>query len=175
VLIHDTPTGALAHDGNELYSDSKVDDPAAYRLGAPPTQRGLGKLSGDIIEQGGVRHEVVLVQFKQTENAQNQIDGKGGEFYLGLAKENAGTTDDAMVDVLTATVKDGFRFKLPVYAPNLGGSSGAYANDMWSPNGLYVTQQQDDGNFVTYRLSRPYDKGANPVAVWSAWSGPTGQ
>jgi len=42
---------------------------------------------------------------------------------------------------------------------------------MWAPSGLFFTQQQADGNFVTYRITTPFDKSANPKAVWSAWTG----
>lgn len=41
---------------------------------------------------------------------------------------------------------------------------------MWSGDGLYMTQQQEDGNFVTYRLHEPFNE-SQAVAVWSAWTG----
>ena len=110
------------------------------------------------------------MQFKQT--GDNTPDGRrGGEFYLGLGKPGGGSTDDAMQDVLVATVDGGFQFRLPVYAPNLSGTAGR-TDTMWAPNGLSFTQQQDDGNFVTYTTTVPFSKAGEHVkAVWSAWTG----
>ena len=121
--LAETNLGRLLFKGNELLVQSFVDDPPAIRLGAPDTQRSLGKISFDIRLGGESLNEVVLIQGKQTENANNELEGRGGEFYLGLARRNGGTTDDAMVDALTATVDGGFQFRLPIYAPNLSGGS----------------------------------------------------
>ena len=42
---------------------------------------------------------------------------------------------------------------------------------MWSVDGMHFTQQQDDGNFVTYHVDQAFNMSANPRAVWSAWTG----
>jgi hypothetical protein len=48
---------------------------------------------------------------------------------------------------------------------------GARTDTIWAPDGLTFTQQQSDGNVVSYVVSRPFDKGANPKALWSSWTG----
>jgi len=53
--LNDTRIGVLTYGGNALLNDSKIDDPAEYRGGAPPTQRSLVKFSGDVKE--GSRRE----------------------------------------------------------------------------------------------------------------------
>lgn len=118
--INDTRMGTLRHEGNAMLNDSKVDDPSEYRGGAPPTQRSLVKISGDVVD-GARREEVVLIQLKQTGDDVPDHQ-RGGEFYLGLKIPGTGTTDDAMFDALVATYRDGFHFNLPIYAPNLQGT-----------------------------------------------------
>ena len=146
--LNETSMGRLRHDGNAMLNDSKVDDPSEYRGGAPPTQRSLVKISGDVVE-GPHREEVVLIQLKQTDDRQ-----RGGEFYLGLKIPGTGTTDDAMFDALVATYRDGFRFNLPIYAPNLPDTA-VIPSFVQSPNGRFRTYIQDDGNLVTYEVMQP--------------------
>jgi hypothetical protein len=57
--IADNSDGRVKVQGNELLVESKVDDPAAVRVGAPETQRGLGKISFDVL--GPSRDEVLLI------------------------------------------------------------------------------------------------------------------
>lgn len=159
--VADNAEGRVRVAGNELIVESKVDDASAVRVGAPETQRSLGKISFDLL--AGSHDELVLIQGKQTEH-NNALSGRGGEFYLGLKRENAPSTDEAMVDVLTATVAGGFRFRLPVYAPEFIGPLGVgltitgdhLASDRWR---LYV---QSDGNLVLYELV-----GDTPCARWA--------
>ena len=89
--LNDTSLGRLLHEGNAMLNDSKVDDPSEYRGGAPPTQRSLVKISGDVVE-GARREEVVLIQLKQTGDGVPDHQ-RGGEFYLGLKIPGTGTTD----------------------------------------------------------------------------------
>jgi hypothetical protein len=150
--LNDTSMGTLRHEGNAMLNDSKVDDPSEYRGGAPPTQRSLVKISGDVVE-GTRREEVVLIQLKQTGDGVPDHQ-RGGEFYLGLKIPGTGTTDAAMFDALVATYRDGFHFNLPVYAPNLQGTVvGTWF--LQSPNGRFRTYMQDDGNLVTYEVMQP--------------------
>lgn len=161
--------GILTHIGNELLNDSRVNDPSAYRGGSPETQRSLVKFSGDIILPNGTRQEIVLIQFKQTEH-NNQLSGKGGELYIGLAKEDAGTTDDAMIDALVATVKDGFHFKLPIYAPNLNQSIN-HMSRFYSDDGKYCFNVQGDegGHIVQYDTHGSTDESTwTPVGQFRA-------
>lgn len=164
--LNDTKMGQLRHGGNAVLNDSKVDDPSEYRGGAPPTQRSLVKISGDVVE-GGRREEVVLIQLKQT--GEGVPDGqRGGEFYLGLKIPGTGTTDDAMFDALVATYRDGFRFNLPISAPNLQGT----VVGTWyiqSPNGRFRTYMKDDGTLVTYEVMQP---GNWLRPTWSSATGP---
>ena len=162
--LNHTPRGALAHGGNELTVDSAIDDPPAVRLGAPPTQRSVGKISFDVL--GPSRDEVVLIQGKQTEDS-----GRGGEFYLGLKRPFTGTTDDAMVTALTATWEDGFRFRLPISAPNLQQGESTIVVGNWfiqSPNGACRTYLRDDGNLVAYEVMQP---GNWLRPYWSMYTG----
>lgn len=169
--LADSSYGTLRYLNGELCNDVKngVDDPTKYRGGS--RSRSLVAFSGDALRPDGGREDLVLHQYKRDERYLNQ-GGLVGETTTHLRRpgaQEAGT--------LVQTVRfDGVTYHVPIIAEaGIVGQSMTRASDMWSPNGLMVTQQQDDGNFVTYRLSRPYDKGANPVPVWSAWSGPTGR
>ena len=159
--LNETNMGRLRHDGNAMLNDSKVDDPSEYRGGAPATQRSLVKISGDVVE-GSHREEVVLIQLKQTGDRQ-----RGGEFYLGLKIPGTGTTDEAMFDALVATYRDGFRFNLPIYAPNLP-ETAVTPSFVQSPNGRFRTYIQNDGNLVTYEVMQP---GNWLRPVWSSMTG----
>jgi hypothetical protein len=159
--LNETSMGSLRHGGNAMLNDSKVDDPSEYRGGAPPTQRSLVKISGDVVE-GSHREEVVLIQLKQTGDQQ-----RGGEFYLGLKIPGTGSTDEAMFDALVATYKDGFHFNLPVYAPNLPEKS-VTPSFIQSPNGRFRTYIEDDGSLVTYEVMQP---GNSLRPVWSSATG----
>jgi len=158
--LNETSMGSLRHGGNAMLNDSKVDDPSEYRGGAPPTQRSLVKISGDVVD-GSHREEVVLIQLKQTGDQQ-----RGGEFYLGLKIPGTGSTDDAMFDALVATYKDGFHFNLPVYAPNLPAKA-VTPSFIQSPNGRFRTYIQDDGTLVTCEVMP--DTSLRPV--WSSMAG----
>jgi hypothetical protein len=163
--LNDTRMGSLRHEGNAMLNDSKVDDPSEYRGGAPATQRSLVKISGDVVE-GSRREEVVLIQLKQTGDGVPD-DQRGGEFYLGLKIPGTGTTDAAMFDALVATYRDGFRFNLPIYAPNLQEMTVA-TPFIQSPNGRFRTYMQDDGNLVTYEIMQP---GNWLRPIWSSLTG----
>jgi hypothetical protein len=163
--LSDTRLGSLRHEGNAMLNDSKVDDPSEYRGGAPATQRSLVKISGDVVE-GSRREEVVLIQLKQTGDGVPDHE-RGGEFYLGLKIPGTGTTDAAMFDALVATYRDGFRFNLPIYAPNLQ-EMGVATPFIQSPNGRFRTYMQDDGNLVTYEIMQP---GNWLRPIWSSMTG----
>lgn len=170
--LADSPYGSLFYVNGELMNKSKVNDPVAYRGSAPSGQRSLVKFSGDILDWGSnSRDEVVLIQFKQTEDWQ-----RGGELYLGLKRPGMGSTDDAMVDALVATVNGGFRFKLPVIfeaGTNAGsaGNAGAWPGCMASgtPDNPYkwqFCQQGTDGNVVSYEVVQGV-----ACARWAAYQG----
>ena len=102
------------------------------------------------------------------------VEGDGApvpmvELFLGHDSEGS---NDADVDRVFTISRKGVRFTVP------GGGEGGFddrrVQRMWSSDGLFFTQQQDDGNFVSYRVNRPYDITANPCALWSAWTGKIG-
>lgn len=169
--IADMPDGYIGTVGqNEVEIVSTVEDPPKLRLGAPvgPNSRSLGCISGDA-RNGEGRVELTLMQFKQAEDGT-----KGGEFYLGLNRDDR-SEDNSMVDVVTATVKDGFHFRVPVYAPNLTGS-GAAGGRFYHEGGRFCTVYQADGHIVQYEIA---DKDGNPrpenewsnFVVWTNWHG----
>jgi hypothetical protein len=144
---------------NELCEDSTVDDPPKFRGGvirkSESWGRGLFALSGDLVHLSGSREEMVLMQFKESEY--QGVKDRGGEFYLGLKKPNTGSSDDAMFDALVASYRDGFQFRLPIYAPNLNGGSGTGGGGSAPLNyllaGAYQLHvQASDGNFVLYEV-----------------------
>lgn len=94
--------GKLEHTGNELLVDSKVEDPAKVRMGAPAGEA-LGALSGDRLE-GGTRLEKVLVIFKDTPQ------GGQYEFFAQMP----GTSDDAGMKRLLTLDNTGATFYVPV-------------------------------------------------------------
>lgn len=148
--------GVFAAAGlNETTLDSTVDDPPKHRLGVIRQDntwgRGLGAFSFDLVSPNGSRDELVLIQGKETEGRPNTGDyTRGGEFYLGLKKPHAGSTDDAMFDALVATYLGGFKFNLPIYAPNLTG--GGVATSFLQAGRFQLHLQATDGNFVLYEL-----------------------
>ena len=140
--LADNNEGRVSVAGNALKVESKINDPAEVRVGAPSSQNSVGKHSFDSLI-GNSRDELVLWQGKQTLYGSRP----GGVLWGGIKKPNFGVGDDiAMFNWLEVSYNEGIRFHLPVYAPNLTGgtisdhlTAGAY--------GLYI---QTDGNFVIY-------------------------
>lgn len=175
--LNDTAYGVLRHEGNEVLNDSTVDDAAAFRGGAPVTQRTVVKYGGDVKMPDGRRIEVGQLSFKQSEHG-NVTDGRfGGEAYFGLAKPGAGSKDAAMQDMYRAFPENTHPlypsgvivFEVPIEAPNMGGGVFApTAQQLWDGTGMFFAQMQNDGNgvynFVAYQASSPFSI-ANPVAV----------
>jgi hypothetical protein len=119
-------------------------------------------------EQG---EEMVLFQMRRNQD-------NDGEYYFGalnqakyqelLAKGDQNALDHAMIEVATINPK-GIEFRVPVkFSAGALGLIGINNDTIWSPDGLSFTQQQNDKNFVTYKVDRPYDKTANPVALWAS-------
>lgn len=177
----DLPDGQIKPVGqNEVALDSHVDDPPKFRLGVKRLLeswgRSLGAFSGDLVHQNGSREEMVLVQLKETEDAQGRTT-RGGELYVGLKRPGTESKDDAMIDVLVANVEQGFHFRLPVYAPNLTGETplpqSARVSRFWSDDGRYVYNVQGDatpefphGRIVQYATNGTTDESQwTPVAI----------
>jgi hypothetical protein len=150
-VLADNGQGQVRVAGNELLVESKVNDPAAVRVAAPETQNGVGKISFDALV-GSSRDEIVLLQGKQTTYGHRP----GGLFWAGIKKPDFGVGDDqAMFNWLEVSYRDGVRFHLPIYAPNLAGGS---APRSFLAAGRFELHLQDsDGNFVLYeRLEEAY-------------------
>lgn len=176
-LVHDGAHVAISLYTNETATDGKcdgdgcasMDDPVARRMGQFPPRDGrdayyIGKDSYDILRLDGnrlVRNEKIFWAYKLDPHPTVEL-------YL---QRRADTTEDRdMVRVLSATAS-GVQFHVPVQGA--GGGAGPVQR-MWSSDGTYFTQQQDDGNFVSYAVDVPFDIGANPRALWSAWTGKIG-
>lgn len=141
--LADNSEGRTRVAGNELLVESKIDDPAAVRTGAPATQNSVGKWSFDVL-LGGSRDEIVMFQGKQTTYGSRP----GGVWWGGIKRPNFGVGDDAaMFNWIEVSYNEGIRFHLPVYAPNLSGGGGGTDHLTAGAYGLYV---QTDGNFVIY-------------------------
>lgn len=172
--IVETDGGIFKYIGlNETALDSKKDDPPKHRLGVirelESWGRSLGAIAFDLVHSSGSREEMVLIQGKETEDSAGNKT-RGGELYLGLKKPGTASTDDAMHDALVVTYNQGFRFNLPVYAPNLGDGASGVTERLVSQDGRYVTVQQTDGNLVTYDTSLGQVGDPN-AAIWSSFGG----
>jgi len=174
-VLHEVSPNEIGFD-QELNPDgtSSWDDPVKLRFGAAPPSDGrkhfyLGCIGADLLKNGS-RGEKIFIAFKMDNN-----DGLPPlpciEIY---AQRNEHTDSDAdMLCILRISSKG-----LELDPKGVGGmgitgvnSSPKDVNRMWSPDGLKFTQQQNDGNFVTYEVDVPFDIGANPIAKWSAWTG----
>lgn len=150
---------------NETTLVSTIDDPPKHRLGVLARAlrgRGLGCLTFNVVRDDGSEDEHVVIQGKRT-------DQGGGELWVGAKRAGGGSQDADMRELVTLT-DQGLTCAVPIHAPNL--ASAGPPDTMWAPNGLSFTQQQGDGNFVTYVTSVPWSKAGEHVrAVWSAWTG----
>jgi hypothetical protein len=149
------PWGRAEWHNNELHLVSSVNDPAGISF------RGANGCKVSWKDSAG--NEKALLQLRQKANGD-------GEYYLGAYSEaefqRTHNLDRAMIEVATIS-PGGIEFRVPV---KFSAGGGVVTDTMWAPSGLYFTQQQADGNFVTYRALAPFDK-ANAQPVWSAWGG----
>lgn len=174
---HSTDYGFVGFEGNEQTVGSKVDDPAKVRITAPITTHGGGggvisfnlhKAMGQVVLGGG-QTEMAMLRVEQASDVRG-TDSPRAEFNFLC---NDGGTADANMRKCLAFTYDGITAISPGIAASfraLGTGSGI-TDTMWAPNGLTFTQQQSDGNFVSYRVAQPFNKGASPCAMWSAWTG----
>lgn len=109
-----TPEGVLQFLTNELRNISLVNDPPAYRGGAPEGIS-LVKFSGDRISyngDGSFRHEeLVLFQFKKDERTRNDESKLWGEATLHLRGPEG--DEGGMYPVITFR-HDGIQVHVPV-------------------------------------------------------------
>ena len=151
---------------NETSLVSTKDDPPKHRQGLKWQEgwgRSLGAQSFNHVRPNGTEDEIVLIQGKMDDRFAFGPEA-AGEWRLDI-KAPGPNVDANMRGVMNA-FHDKIQFNVPISAPNLQGG-GTVPNFMDSPNGCFRTQQQDDGNFVTYDKCR----GPQWIAVWSAWTG----
>lgn len=168
-ILHEDEYGYVIAEGNELTIGSKVDDPPKVRITSKITQNGAG---GGCISFNASRSYSVCFGSDQDEMAIDRVEqaqdvrGQTGNLKAErnfMVNDGSGSHDGAMQKPFAFVWNALTRLRL-----NFGTY---YPDTMWAPNGLTFTQQQSDGNFVTYTVERPFDKGANPIPVWSAWTG----
>jgi hypothetical protein len=157
------PWGTVELHNNEVHIRSNVADPPGVSFHGYGDCRSLGKVSFKINGR-----EMVLIQGKSRD------DNGGGEIYVGVldearfreleARGDTNALDHAMIEVMNIQAHQ-IEFKTAVKFP---GGAAAVNDTIWAPDGLSFTQQQADRNFVTYKVDRPFDKGANPVALWAS-------
>jgi hypothetical protein len=176
VILFEDERGYVIAEGNEFTIGSKIDDPPKVRVGSQIFTHGGGGgvISFSRMRSSGVcfgdqQDEIAMIRVEQAEDVRGQTSNRKAEFNFMVSN------GDPSVDVVkplaftwdTVTrILAGFRSSL---AAKLGG--GGRTDTMWAPDGLSFTQQQSDGNFVTYTIDAPFDKSANPRPVWSAWTG----
>lgn len=168
MIIAENDYGYLLFESNELTIGSKVDDPPKVRLTSPCTEHGGGGgvISFNYSRQAGVvcdghnQTEVGMIRVEQAEDVRGQVGNTKAEFNFMLG-DGSGVGD----------VVKPLAFVWNAITRSLLNLLGGNTDTMWAPSGVFFTQQQSDGNFVTYRVDKPFDKGANPRALWSAWTG----
>ena len=148
--LADNSEGRTEVRGNETIQDSKINDPSAFRVGAPSSQNSVGKHSFDALV-GSSRDELVMFQGKQTLYGSRP----GGEWWGGIKKPDFGVGDDrAMFNWIEVSYRDGIRFHLPISAPAIYTPAliaGATTSDHLSA-GEWRWYVQGDGNLVLYRV-----------------------
>lgn len=175
-ILYDLGNGQFRMQGNEIIIDAKDADAAKFRVGSryvPGECGGGGAYSWDLIQEvheGNRRVEAAVLV--------GGFNGRTGE--VGLCIWNGRDPGDIRDEDQKKVVEfrpDEIEFRVPIKAPNFTGGGGAPSEQlvgrMWAPNGLSFTQQQSDGNFVTYLTQVPFNiASTNVKAVWSAWTGP---
>lgn len=169
-IIAESDIGYIGFEGNELTIGSKIDDPAKVRLTAPMTEHGGagGVVSFNKSRQPGIvcdghqQEEMAMLRVEQAEDVRGQVGNLKAEFNF-LVNTGESGNDSAMVKPLAFVWNMVTRSLLSVF----GGES--RTDTMWAPNGLSFTQQQNDGNFVTYRTSVPFSKAGEHVTyIWQS-------
>lgn len=164
-------------DGPERDVPSMEDPVGAPGVGAWARPNGrrnyyLGKVRFDVLRwKDGKKHRTEVGFMKIA--VDELFDGDGVPLpmwglFLGLNDEGSNDSDEQPVALFT---RRGIRFFAPIYGVAALPHDPQGISAMWSPNKSYVTQQQDDGNFVTYEFERPGVAGSRFRPKWSAWSG----
>lgn len=181
-IVIDQPGAALykqtSGNANELNYDAKRDvpyDPIALRFGSWRLDY-FGKLCGDFLSGDPAdprRSERIFVAFRTDDHPAAAAGAGCIEVYMQTAP--VGHETDAGEKLLVRlTQRAGLELFVPLNA-YAGGpatqmvTTGLMPDTMWAPNGKAFTQQQDDGNFVTYVTDVPFSKDpAHARAIWSS-------
>ena len=156
-------TNEVALDQKSVDGHPTFDDPLKLRFGAWPPADGrsgfyLGAIGADLLSgdpTNPTRHEKGFLALKLDPVPTIEI----------FLQRRADTTEDRdMIRVVTITAS-GVEWHVPVK----GFSAPTGQAFLSSPNGKFVTHQQDDGNLVTYEVTPD-----GWVPVWSSWTGRLG-
>lgn len=164
-ILADNERGQTRVEGNAFIQDSKIEDAAELRVGAPkgPSSGGGGKVSIDITtrdDNGIVISRRAIAEITAGEGI------FGAEFTISVLKKDGQSTDADMLKAIRITGQDGIEFLLPTKGGATTGSGGP-PNELREPGGIFWLVIQDDGNFVAYKNRMPYDYGSG-VAYWSS-------
>lgn len=163
-VIEQNAEGKLIFNGNELKVVSLISlgDAAFMKVVSPYVEGESGGGGGFSIDVGDEGRNIPLVELL------GAMYQGGAEAKLVVLKKGAGMNpEDGDYMTVMEFTSEGLEFKVPVKGL---GAGGGITDTMWSPDGMSFTQQQSDGNFVTYGASVPFSK-TNVMALWSAWTG----
>lgn len=162
------PWGRVVFHNNELHIETFVGDAAGVSF--------IGATNCKLSWKDSAGQEKVLLEMRQ--NAKGD-----GEFYIGgfsqavynemIARGGAWADkalDQAMVELATIN-PDGCELRVPLRcsAGLVGAGSAGITDTIWAPDGRSFTQQQSDGNFVTYFTTVPFSKaGEHVTVVWAS-------
>jgi hypothetical protein len=163
--ISESSGATLGLEKNEVVLDGKSSfhDPVKYRGSSRFPYGWLVAISGDVRtgdDIGDPRYEKGFFGIRHDDDFPKETQAYEFALYV---QEPGGTEDATMKCRLRVTSQ-----YMEVNGQRL--VSGGVTDTMWAPDGMCFTQQQADGNFVTYHASAPWSK-AHAKAVWSAWTG----
>ena len=136
---------------NELVLDGKAafDDPVKFRGSSTHPGGYLVCVSGDLID--GPRYEKGFFAIRHDDDYPKDV--KAYEFVVFLQDPN-GIEDSTMRPHLRVTHQ-----YIEVHNQRVSfGGGGGLPDTIWSPDGVWFTQQQADGNLVKYKTAVPFDK-----------------
>lgn len=170
----DTDYGYRGFEGNEETIGSHVEDPPKIRLTCVITEHGGGggvasfnRSRSTNVSMGGSQDEMGYIRVEQSEAVRGDVGNLRSEMNFFL-NDGSGADDSAMVRAFAfecdriTKINPGIVNSLRNFIGNSGGSS---SSRMTSPNGRYLLQLQDDGNYVIYDA---IDQN-HPVAIFDLW------
>lgn len=161
INIADNNQGRLTNKGNETRQDSKINDPSAFRIGSFQGET-LGKISGDRLTNvgnpDGQRLERVLIELNELANGEGSV-----RIYLNVPNGNGDSGQRLILDITSNEIE----FRVPVrFSAGIIGSLSGQTSRMYSANGKYVLNLQDDGNFVEYDTHNSADE-STWTPIWA--------